>query len=560
MIPPAPRAHLALLLLAGLAAYHNSFAGVFVDDDFTSIVRNPHVRRLWPLWEAVAAPLETTSSGRPLVGLSVAMNYALGGLEPFGYHAVNLAIHLVAALALYGLVRRTLLAPALRERWAADATPVALGTALLWAVHPLHTGAVTFIIQRAESMMGCCFLLTLYASCRSNESSAPARWRTLAVLACAAGMLSKEVMVGAPLLAAAHDRIFFFSDRRAAWTAKGRLHLALGATWILLAACVAFQGRPESAGFGPELPSSWEYLRTQGGVIAHYLRMCFWPHPLIFHYEWPVARTAGAILPGAALVLALLGATALAFARRPPAGFLGAWFFVILAPSSSVVPIYHIAAERRMYLPLAAVACAVVLTARRALAPRTQAALLTAAALVLALLTVARNEDYRTRYPLERRDLAWPPASASAWNAHGAWLARNGRLEEAISCYRKAEELRPVSRTTHVNLASAWIKLGRLEEAEDSVQRALLVDPLHPDVHYRLGVIRLRQGRLREARESFESALRADPFEAGSELGIGMIDEVEGKPAEARERYRRSAAIPWDGREAARARLERLGR
>jgi hypothetical protein len=156
-------APLVVLVLAALATYRNSFASPFVFDDRTSIEENQSIRRLWPLGPVLSPPCNgETVGGRPLLNLSFALNYALGGLDVRGYHAANLAIHLAAALLLLGVVRRTLLLPGLRERFGGAATPLALAAALLWMVHPLQTESVTYIVQRAESLCGCFYLLTLY--------------------------------------------------------------------------------------------------------------------------------------------------------------------------------------------------------------------------------------------------------------------------------------------------------------------------------------------------------------------------------------------------------------
>ena len=151
---------------AGLLAYADSFRGVFMLDDFLSIVENPHLRRLWPLWDVWKTPMESTLAGRPVAQWTFALNYAAGKLDVWGYHAGNLLVHLCAALVLYGLLRRTFLTAPLRGRYGGVATGLAGVIALLWTVHPLQTQSVTYLVQRAEALMGLCYLLTLYAVVR----------------------------------------------------------------------------------------------------------------------------------------------------------------------------------------------------------------------------------------------------------------------------------------------------------------------------------------------------------------------------------------------------------
>src|ERR1039458_595429 len=155
-----------LVVAVGLVAYHNSFTGPFIFDDMYTIRDNPTIRRVWPIWQALSPPHRggTTVEGRPLINLSFAVNYALGAYHVWGYHALNLSVHILAGLTLLGVVRRTLRQPRLRGRFSAAADGLALATAVLWMVHPLQTESVTYIVQRAESLMGLFYLLTLYRS------------------------------------------------------------------------------------------------------------------------------------------------------------------------------------------------------------------------------------------------------------------------------------------------------------------------------------------------------------------------------------------------------------
>src|SRR5262249_11432939 len=133
-----------LLIGIGLAAYYNSFEGAFLLDDEARIVGNREIRGLRPLWEAMG------ERSRPIQQLSLALNYAVGGLNPWGYHAFNLVLHVLAGLLLFGIVRRMLESDGLRARYAGASPWVALAVAAIWLVHPLQTESVTYIIQRAE--------------------------------------------------------------------------------------------------------------------------------------------------------------------------------------------------------------------------------------------------------------------------------------------------------------------------------------------------------------------------------------------------------------------------
>jgi hypothetical protein len=146
-----------VLSCAGVVAYANSLSGPFIVDDAVTIIDNPHIRQLWPLWplsRTLLTDQESTVAGRPLVNLSFAINYAIGGVQVSGYHLVNIVLHVLCALLLFGVVRRTLAFPPLHL--VARSTSIALAIALLWLVHPLNTEAVDYVTQRTELMMGAC--------------------------------------------------------------------------------------------------------------------------------------------------------------------------------------------------------------------------------------------------------------------------------------------------------------------------------------------------------------------------------------------------------------------
>src|SRR5688500_9556113 len=183
--PSAPRIGFTLLLLVAVigVAYSNSFQGPFVFDDTTSIVENPSIRSLRRIGEVLYPARQggRTPDGRPVVSLSLAINYAISELQVWSYHAFNLLVHLLASLTLFDLARRTLLLPYFHERYRDNALWLALAIALIWGVHPLQTIAVTYIVQRAESMVALFYLLVLYCVLRGETSNRRRQWFVLAV-------------------------------------------------------------------------------------------------------------------------------------------------------------------------------------------------------------------------------------------------------------------------------------------------------------------------------------------------------------------------------------------
>jgi len=547
-----------LIIAAGAWAYHNSFRGPFIFDD-ASILENPHIRQLWPIWDAMSAPPDLTVNGRPIVCLSLALNYALGGLNVWGYHVFNLTVHLLSALVLFGILCRTFEGEKLRDRFGASAIWLAAAIALIWEAHPLQTESVTYIVQRSELLMGLFLLLTLYGTLRGSQSSRPHAWYLGAVVACALGMGSKEVMVGAPLIVLLYDRVFLASSFRDLWRRRIGLYIGLGATWLLLAALVARTVHPMTS-FGIRGLTPWNYLKTEAGVIVYYLRLCFWPRPLVIDYfDWPTAFSLKDALAPGAVVLGLLGVTVWAFRRQPWLGFLGAWFFLILGPTSSFLPSAgEAAAERRMYLPLAAVVTLAVVgafeTGKRLLNKQQGIALGRVAGgfvvVLLTFLTIQRNQDYSSAVSIWQDTVEKRPNNARAHCNLGSTLLPTGEIQEAIGHLEQALRIKPNYALAHYNLGLALVQQGRLQEATGHYERALQIDPNDAEAHYNLGVVLMRQGRLQEAIGHYEQTLRTKPDDAEAHNSMGVALEQAGRAPEAIQHFERALRIKSDFAEA----------
>src|SRR5215470_11781277 len=270
---------LVVLIGAGLYSYHSSLHHPFIFDDLPSITENPTIRRLWPPWGALSPPPRTPMTGRPVVNLSLAVNYALGGLNVWGYHVLNLAVHLGAALALYGVVRRTLLGPRLRDRYGDAAPWLALAVALTWVVHPLQTESVIYTTQRTELFMGLFFLVTLYCVIRGSDALHPIGWYAVAAASSVMGMASKEVMAVMPVVVLIYDRLFLSESLREAWRRRGGLYACFAVAWLVFGALVQTRMAADVQTLRQAEVTRWGYAMTQTGVITHYLKLVFWPAP-----------------------------------------------------------------------------------------------------------------------------------------------------------------------------------------------------------------------------------------------------------------------------------------
>ena len=439
---PLEKIPLILALLCGLAAYSNSFRGPFIFDDIDAIAGNPSFQ---PSATHSNASSPTTLSGRPVLWLSFEIDNALGGLHVEIYHITNLLIHLAAGAVLYGIVARTLLN--MGNRFEASAHWLAAAVTAIWLVHPLNTEAVTYTIQRAESLAGLFYLLVIYCVIRN--------WRFGAIAACALGMGTKETMVTAPILALLYDRTFLAGSFAGAWKSRRTIYIGLVATWAIVIIAALSGARKMSVGD----ISPIDYAMTQLGVIWHYLVLTFWPHSLVLdYYDWPITARASDIAAGGIIIVLLMILTLLSLRLWPRLGFLGAWFFLVLAPSSSVIPIFtEVAAEHRMYLPLIATIVLVVVGGWMVISRRPATAWIGGVAftIVLALLsarTFVRNAQYQDPEILWRDNIAQRPLNPRAHFNLGFTLMTENRPSEAAIEFQKALALDP-----HYYAAMHWL-------------------------------------------------------------------------------------------------------
>ena len=533
--------HAALIVVAAAAVYGNSLSAPFIFDDETAIVANPAIRSPSVAW---AQPDNTPLAGRPVAGFTFALNFAANGLDAAAYRATNIAIHIACALLFAALVRRTLTRSRIAPRFATAATDLAFASALLWAVHPLTTDAVTYITQRTESLMALCYLSTLYASARAADGRL--WWLIAAIVACAIGMGTKESMVTAPLMVILYDRTFLFETFRAAVAARWRLYLGLLLSWLILASLLATGPREGSAGFATGV-GVWTYLLNQSVMIVRYLRLAVWPTDLAIAYGAPLQYSLSDVLPQFVIVAGLLVLTLAALWRSASAAFLGVWFFITLAPASSFVPIAtEVGAERRMYLPLMAITTAVIIGVYsvrhlRERLPRPLAALcLAVVATSLGIATVARNAEHQSWLTLAETTLErWP--SDVAYAAVGGELSRLGRDEDALPPLRLGARSNV---RAQYNLAVALYNLKRYDEAIRALDALVTQHPMReeaPWAHRMMARAYAAQTKWTDAIEQLRTTLAMTPHDA--EARTLLVDAYNARGVELAQAQRFDHAI-----------------
>jgi protein O-mannosyl-transferase len=567
-----PVALAALTVTAAIvAAYWSSFSGALVFDDGPAISGNPTIRQLWPLSVPLSPPAGTTLAARPVANLSFALNHALTGDAAWGYHAGNLLIHALSALLILGIVRRTLVLPRSGFDAGRDSLPIAAAVALLWGVHPLGTEAVTYVVQRVESLTAFFVLLSLYGFIRAADAGGRTAWLVLSSAACFIADGTKEVAVVAPALILLFDALFVSESLGGSLRGRKAYYLSLTAGWLLLLALGAASGwsRAGSAGFGQQV-SAGAYWLTQAEATCRYLRLAVWPSPLVFDYGTYLTSGMVRAAPYVLLVAALVWATATALMKRSPLSYAGAWFLLILAPTALIPVATQTMAEHRAYLPLAAVVLWGVLAIRRLTGGGWGTwATLGVLAVVLGTMTYARNSVYRSDVSVWTATARDWPTNARAHCSLGDALSRQpgempraiveyreairlhenyadahtdlgvaleqaaGGIGEAISEFKRAIEIRPGSAEAHNDLAMALGQSGRPDEARHELEEAIRLRPDYSDAECNLGILLLRTGEASQARPHLERACQLDPANARAELFLAGLLAQEGRTDEA---------------------------
>ena len=532
-----------LLIFSVMVVYWTSLWVPFQFDDQPAVLYNSTIRQLWPLGPVLQPPADGAGvTGRPLVNLSLAINYAWGGLAVPGYHIMNLLLHGLTSLTLWGVLRRTLCRPMVPIKYRDHAESLAGSIALCWAVHPLLTESVVCVVQRNEIMGGLFYLLTLYGFIRSATSAEPAGggergtaifWAGVAVASCLSGMASKEIMATAPFMVLLYDRTFVAGSFSSALKQRSRFYLSLAATWALLAWLMLGNNQRDGiVGFGLGV-SGWEYLLTQCRALVIYLRLSLWPHPLVLDYGPDMVHGWREVWWQGMIVVSLLLGTLVALWRRPVLGFVGAWFFVILAPSSSFIPLTtQTIAEHRMYLPLLAVIILAVACLYN-IAGRHSIILVGLLALILGGATYFRQQIYQSELSLWADTVVGAPNNQRAHLNFGQSLYRVGRFSEAEQHFTTALRLKPAYAEAHYNLGLTKMKLARPVEAITQFEAALQLVPDYAVAHNDLGIALVQTGQIAAAQLHFESALQARADFAGAHFNLANLLLRLGQPAEA---------------------------
>ncbi len=527
---------MALASIASLLAacvYVNALDNPFVWDDHHTVADNPSIVNALDLATIVRYDVK-----RPLVNFSFALDRALWGPEPFGFHVTNLALHMLNVLLLFGLTLRVMRLAPPRPASALDAKTaeplvVAFATAAIFAVHPMMTEAVGYVSGRSEVLCATFFLLSFLSAERWLRGD-DLRWLILGLVLWLPALLSREVAIVWPFVLFLYDRLVLGSGERRSrslWLHVLLISIAAAAGAVRLGVFIWL----EHPG---EVVIRWRHALVELDVVRQYLSlMVASGGQSIFHGVSSVSVVLnGNTLMAAALVVSvfLLAWRARRFDARITFGVF--WFFLLLLPSSFLVmlDLGEPMAEHRVYLASCGLFMAVGLlvgyvVARSEGQPRRHRVVrlaLVAGLVALGGTTIVRNDIWSD--PV----LLWRDARDKApdlWVPHvmlGESLQAAGRKEEAIASYRMAQALRPEEKFTYMKLGLCLAELERLDEAAEAFGRLQRLDPRSVIAHEGLGTVAMMQGKAHEAERYFRMALQVDPESPSARRSLALLNEA----------------------------------
>ena len=578
------RLAVALLLGAAVLPFLGALRNDFVGDDVAIVQKNPLLadyRRIPELFrENYWAPIDHSNLYRPLSMASYALNRALLGASPRGFHAVNLLLHALVSLLVYLLARQ------LADGAAGAGTGAALAAALVFAVHPLHGEAVLEVVGRSDLLASAGVLLCLLLHRRALAGHP--RYFVGAALALGAGLLSKEVALGALVMLAAHDlALVRRGGRPRAW--PWALYAAVTLAYLLARSSVLGANRIAGSPVMAHLDNPLlglpllDRLLACGRVLGAYAGLLLWPARLSADYSYaqvPVVDLVQAPLAwlGVALGLALVLVTLRSIARGRP-GRAAAWglccgsYFVV---SNVAVLVGALMAERFAYLPSAGLAIAAAGYLGRLSKSRAAALLLVPLLLACAWRSVRRTSDFRDESTLFARTAESSPNSIRARMYHAQVLKRDGEPAAALAearralaidpgeawtwnglgqlhwpeepaaaraAYERAIALYPGYTEARYHLGALLVVVGQHEQAIAELDRALALRPAYPEASLSLAEAWLSLGQPARARAPLEAALAARPDLPAAWLDLGWLREIEQQPDAAEQAYLRASTI-----------------
>lgn len=522
------------ICILGILVYSNSFFGSFHFDDFPSITENIAIRNIanfgniWNFWPT-----------RFITYLSVAFNYHVNGLNVFGYHIFNLAIHIISSLLLWWLLKLTFITPAIAKNTIAlRSGPIAFFISLIFLLHPIQTQAVNYIIQRATILSSMFYFLSLclYVKARiklcDNERKKISKiYYIFSIIAAVCSMFSKEVAISLPLTICLYEFCLFKDKNKARlkYIIPFLLLLLLIPLTMLLTKTVDIEGK-RRVGEGITNISSWNYLLTQFRVMVTYLRLLFVPIHQNLDYDYPL-KTSLFEFP-VMLSILLLGSILISAVKLSKKYVLVSfgifWFFVALIPESSIIPIKDLIFEHRLYLPMAGFSILLVTGLYYLFQPKRFKLLVVTVFIMVILfsaMTYQRNKIWKDEITLWSDVVAKSPGIPRPYNNLGLAYQGHGDLDRALSNYLKSIEIDSKFSEAYNNAGLIYRMQNEFDKALDYFNKALEIDPSNAKIYNNIGVVYYKRGDTEKAFENYSEAIKLNPnlAEAYNNAGLSWL-------------------------------------
>lgn len=586
---------MAVILIGGLIVYSNTFKSPFVLDDIHTIVEEEARRTLY-------FSIDRWFGTRALPIFSFDLNYYFNGLNVSGYHAVNIGIHLISSISVFWLayelsaaIYKTKVFKLKRWRFT-NHLFLAQMAGLLFALHPIQTQAVTYIVQRLASMATMFYVLALWFYVRFRVSHTKRDrqiWGGLSLATTLAAMHSKEIAATLPVAVLFIEVMFFIRRLKETrkgkegrnWRAAAKSSLVVIPWLITIIVIPAYmlevrdlflrvESEPSSMAGDTILDkvnprkiatvsaettkiSRKTYLLTQVNAIRTYWRLIVWPSGQNIDHDYPLTLTFKnkETLLSLLLHITLLSGAAIAGIKgRRLLGFGILFFYLAMLPESSIIPIIDVFFEHRLYLPMvgAVLAAADVgqwimerLAGKGKHGEGAWMITLICLALIVTLggLTFARNRIWKDEVTLWSDAQAKSPNKARPHNNLGKAYLDRRMFDKAEELYKRELEIDAKSVSAHNNLGSIYGVQGKYEEAISEINKALEIKPDHDAAFNNLGNVLMMQEKLTEAEEAYNKSIGLNTKDAGVYRNLGDVLAKQGKYEQAAEAYKKAVEM-----------------
>src|SRR3989338_2630221 len=523
---------IVVLLATGLVIYLNSLWSPFQFDDHVFIANNPATHDITnpkAIWHALAHP------SRFIAFYSFALNYHFHGLDVFGYHLVNFAIHLTASMFVWWLVQLLCQTPRLTNKKITQHKNIlAFFAALLFLTHPIQTQAITYITQRFTSMAAMFYLSSLCFYLKGRLGTIHQNKYFIGSLIGAVwGTFTKQIVFTLPFMIAS---IEFFFLTPASRKEEGRRFKLIAALWglflLIIPAFFAFNASKilfltmPSGSHDGDVITSWNYFLTQPRVILTYIRLLFFPINQNVDYDFPLSQNLlewKTLLSLLTIIILIVLSFKIRYRHRLISfGIL--WFFLTLSVESSFIPIHHVIFEHRLYLPSVGFViafCAWALTIFKN--TRGVVALLIMTVFIFSYLTIQRNKIWQSEEILWQDVVKKSPNKSRGFKNLGSIYYKESKLDLGLEAFNKAIEIKPDDGEAYNNRGAALMQKGLFDSALDDFNHALALNPHSNEVYDNRGELFKRVNKYPQAFADFSKSIALNPNYAKAYNNRGVL-------------------------------------